>query len=204
MRAAKRVASRVSEVAASRKSERSGSRPCKRTSVLPRQVGVRKDRGNSHRSNRGEPREVSTRIAVQARAERLPWQQIRATVHIVSSSMYIRDVPTLIYFRGEWQTTAPVRSVRNLPAADQKIRGAADVTHILLAFAEGQFVHRIHDEHMIAVEIVESIRNFRIHGEVTAIVIVSAGISVMREELQAMAKALLNLHLQRVVVGAGI
>src|SRR6266487_611017 len=57
---------------------------------------------------------------------------------------------------------------------------------------------------MIAVEIVRSIRKSRIHGEVTAIVIESVRVSVVPEELEALAKALLNLHLQRVVVGTGI
>src|SRR5438309_2024418 len=106
MRAAKRVASRVSDVTAGRKSERSGSRPRQRACVRPSchsAIGKRRDRR--------EPGEVSARIAVQARAERLFREQIRATVHIVSGTMYIRDGPTLPYFRGKWQTPAPIAGI---------------------------------------------------------------------------------------------
>src|SRR4029434_4382558 len=116
----------------------------------------------------------------------------------------IRDLAALADGRSEGKTAAPIRSVGNLPATDQKIGGATDIGHVLLAPTDRQFVDRADDENMVAVEIVRTVSDLRIYRKVIVVVVVGVREGIVREELQALRKALLQFDLNAIVMGTGV
>ena len=176
-RAAQGIAAEVADLATSGQSKRAARWPsqCAR-------IGGRSDPGIRERWNRGEPKEVSTNVSARSRIE-------RARSLIGAAGSGIRDLAALGDARCPRETATVVQSVAHLPAADQEIRGAADPAEELLAATDGQFVHGVSHECVIAVEVVGTISDARINREVIVIVIVGMRVGVMSDELEAVAEA---------------
>src|SRR5206468_3862300 len=101
-------------------------------------------------------------------------------------------------------TAAPIRSVGNLPTTDYKVGGATDAGHVLFAATEGQFIDGTNHKNVVSAEVVGAVADLRIHREVIIVVVVCMREGVVREELQALREALLQLHLKCIVMRAGV
>src|SRR3974390_3278501 len=74
----------------------------------------------------------------------------------------------------------------------------------MFTLTERQFVNCAEHKYMVAVKIVWPIGVFGIHRVVRAVEIVSVGVGVVPQDLQALGESLLNLDLERIVVATGI
>src|SRR5262249_36336743 len=145
------------------------------------------------RRHRCEPTELTGSVAMQAGVERLPWQQIRPTGIVSAARVYIRDQAALADRRCKRQASAPVCSVRDLPAANEQIGQSAGVAQKHFSSANRQFVYGAENEYVIAVEVVRSVSDALINRVEVIGVVVRFRIGIVRQELQALREALFHL-----------
>src|SRR5580658_4383940 len=131
-------------------------------------------------------------------AERLSWNEVRTAWAGIFDQAAFADA------RSPWETAAVVQCVGQLPSADQQVLQAVGVAEHPLAFADREFVHRADHEDAAAVVLIGTVRKLRIDGVVVGVVGVGVAVSVVGQELEAMAKAALDLDLKGFVVAAGV
>src|SRR5205814_133728 len=139
MRAAERIALRVSDVTASRKSKWARGRTrCKATVVQAGEVDWRSSNLGQllvQGADWSKPEKLSVHVR-QTGMERVSGKDIRTAVtHIIAQ---IGNLAAMTESWSKGQTAAPVGRVGNLPATNQEIGGSADVAHILLSAPNGQ------------------------------------------------------------------
>src|SRR5260370_9116456 len=102
------------------------------------------------------------------------------------------------------QTATPVGGVGQLISAHQVVHKAAGITKERFSFAEWQFIDGVDHQDVVANEIVGSICHRMTNRVVVAIVGIGASVGVVRNKLKTLVEALIHLHLQGVVVSAGV
>ncbi len=91
-----------------------------------------------------------------------------------------------------------------MPAADQVIFPTTCVGKEFLAFANRQFINEVIHPDVVTIIVVRAVSDFGINRVIVAIEVVGMGEGVVRQQLEAMTEALFYLHLEGIVVVAGV
>src|SRR5581483_11177926 len=108
-------------------------------------------------------------------------------------------IPAVAEARSPWQATTPVRRTRDLPTSNEQVFQTAGPPCKSLSLAERQFVHRFSHPDMRSNLAIRPVCNRMTNCEVVRIVTIRFGQGVMREQLQAVREAMVDLDLKGMV-----
>src|SRR5260370_30523790 len=189
------INSYVTNLSASGKNERTGDRPSERAGVHTN-IGWRNLAAIRKRGNWGEP--VGSTVLMTEPSRK------RARAFVGTAWTGVLERAALVDTGSPRKTGAVGQGVGHLPATKCQVCDTASITHEHFALAYGQLVDHVGHKHLIAVVLVWTPSNLLVYGAIIAVVCVGAGEGGVREELETVARALFDLHLQSVVFVVGV